>query len=272
MLNLIKPMFGFYNHRYMSRLGSIALRKFDRLLLKYGYTVARTGPGYIDAKTVLRESRQANCSICEYLEAKESDQRKRGRRDRIIKEMVKVGCLSKALHVIEIGAGTGMYLERVIEHANPRIYEVYETNPDWRRFLRKYIRQYPTNGLVHDADGHSLDQSTDGSADLIHAHGVFVYLSTINTVEYLTEMARACRPGGYIVFDCYLDRSFDYNTLRRWISSDWRFPVVTPEHLLQEFYDHIGLELVHRFTEVHGASRVDYEVLMKRHATEQETP
>jgi ubiquinone/menaquinone biosynthesis C-methylase UbiE len=235
----------------------------DHQLARRGLRLTKTGRGYLNAEATIRAAERAGLSICDYLESGETDPRKRGRRDRIIAELQTVGCFQRTQQVIEIGTGTGMYLDRVLELAAPASYEIYETAIDWKRYLGDRGHGSSTQITVHDADGISLRQSADASADLVHAHGVFVYLTTIETAGYLTEMARVCRPGGYVVFDCYLDTSFDADTIQRWVKSGWSFPVISCRRLLAELYDLLGLTVVHRFQEIHGASAVDYEVLRK---------
>lgn len=218
---------------------------------------------YMDADSVIQKAEQAGQTLCEYLESQETDPAKRGRRDRIIQNMTTAGCMNDVRSVIEIGTGTGMYMDGVISQAAPQRYEIYETNCDWRQFLKRHVRNFSVDTTIYDASGHDLSESADDSADLVHAHGVFVYLPTIQTFEYLQEMARVCRPNGFIVFDCYLDTSFNAKIVDQWIDSGWRFPVVQSQPLLEEWYRALKLNRRHRFTEVHGASSVDYEILQK---------
>lgn len=245
------------------RLGRRGRAFLDRLLASRGYRLAPTGCNYIDAGATIAAASRAGLSLCEYLESQETDPAKRGRRDRIIQRMEDAGCFQHVDAVTEIGAGTGMYLERVIERAHPARYEIYETAADWREFLATFVRRYPTRCEVHVADGRTLAQTADESCELVHAHGVFVYLSSIETFAYLAEMARVCRPGGHLVFDCYLDSSTTVTTINDWIRSPWRFPVITSQCLAEQFYGQLGLEVQQRFTEVHGAAQVNYEILRK---------
>lgn len=236
----------------------------DRFLPAFGYRLTRLGMGYIDARSTTKSAQRAGLSICDYLEAREQDGRKRGRRDRIMAKLSGLGVFQACCRVCEIGAGTGMYLEKVLEKCHPEEYEVYETDPGWSRYLREKYAATPGVSLrVHCADGLSLKDTTSRNCDLVHAHGVFVYLPLLQVLDYLREASRVCGSGGHVVFDCFLDSSFTTTVAGKWLASQWRFPVVIPEKLLLEFAATQSLRLVTSFQEVYGASTVDYLVFQK---------
>lgn len=238
-------------------------RMFDHCLHRYGYRLARTGYGYLDAGTTVSAADAVGLSVCSYLESLEADQRKKGRRDRIVARMQRCGVFERSYRICEIGAGTGMFLEKVIEAAQPECYEVYETDPGWCAYLRDKFSTGRTRFQFRNADGTTLKETEAASCNLVHAHGVFVYLPVLQTLEYLREAARVLKPGGYLVFDCYLDHSFTLDSARKWLKSQWRFPVIVPERLLLEFTAEIYLNLVENFTEIHGATSVNYLIFRK---------
>lgn len=230
-----------------------------------GYSIARTSAGYLDARATVAAAEKANLSLCDYLESRDRDGRKIGRRDSIIKELTELGVFENCRRVCEIGAGTGMYIEKVLEIAKPGQYEVYETATDWREYLGATYGHYPgCELLIRPADGRTLALTQTSSCDLVHAHAVFVYIPLLQVLDYLRECARVCRPGGFVVFDCILDRSFDYAMAKAWLASPWRFPVLLPERVLSELFQESDLRIVHPFTAPYGPGFVDYYVLRKK--------
>lgn len=250
--------------RLFRRVWPTAKQQVLRFLHGHGYTIQKTGGGYINASQTVAEAKKHRISVCEYLESNEADPRKRGRRDRIIDELQVTGVLQQHYQVCEIGAGTGQYLQRIIELAHPTVYEVYETNQGWVNFLKnEYNGLNGCKLLCHPADGHTLGYTADNTCDLVHAHGVFVYLPLLQSISYLKECVRVCRPGGYIVFDYYPAEEFTLSVVDAWLASPHRFPVVIPRNLLEQFAQHNCLLVVQDFPIIHGASHVKYIILQK---------
>lgn len=252
--------------RIARRVRSVVLSKPKRLandlLYRYGYTITKTGIDYFGAKNTVAAARARGLSVCQYCESIAEDPRKRGRRDRIIARLTAAGAFANASRVCEIGAGTGIYLEKVIDLAHPGIYEVYETDRGWVHFLMsEYGRRTETRLICHTADGSTLSSTPDSSTDLVHAHGVFTCLPLLHTLHYLKECVRICRPGGQIAFDCYLDSTFSsLSVAENWLAGPYRSPVVIPKQLLQEFAASNNLFNVASFSEIHGSGAVDYLV------------
>lgn len=229
-----------------------------------GYTLQKTGLGYIDPVVTIKASRAANLSICDYLERCETDTRKRGRRDRIIAQMEERLLFESCNTILEIGAGTGMYLEKVFELASPKRYEVYETHQGWLHYLKsKYINKESCEFVFQTADGETLKETVSDSCQLVHSHAVFVYIPLLNTFSYLREAARVLAPGGHLVFDCLLDSNFGAQETLSWLNSQLRFPVILPKELILDFLKRLGLDLVGEFKEIYGFSSVDYLVFKK---------
>jgi SAM-dependent methyltransferase len=237
----------------------------SRLLNRYGYTITKTGLDFIDAKSFIAAARKKGLSVPEYWESLRDDPRKVGRRDLIIGKLQAAGILDGVSTVCEIGTGTGQYLEKVIGLAQPEIYEVYETDRGWVQFLKSEYGGL--NGLkliCHPADGNNLRYTHSDSVDLVHAHGVFVYLPLLQTMEYLKECVRVCREGGHIVFDCFLGRTFfSLSVVEDWLAGPHRFPVVIPEKLLDEFARINNLRALQSFSVTYGSGSVDYLIWQK---------
>jgi len=157
-----------------------------------------------------------------------------------------------------------MYLEKILYYANACTYEVYETDRGWKEYIRKTYSNVGKNKvLLRNADGKSLKYTKSNSCDLVHAHAVFVYLPLLQSIEYIYEMIRVCKKKGYIVFDCFIEENFDDNSVKKWISSKWRFPVIIPKKLLYQLFNENSIAVRAAFKEVYGESIVEYFILQK---------
>lgn len=230
------------------------------LLAFFGYRLEATGLGYADARQLLRCARRSGKTLCEYLEERDGDPKKIGRRDGIVEKLDGMFSFLQSRRVCEIGAGTGMFLEKFFVRSSPEVYEVYETNPGWRRYLKKEFGRRLT---IHVADGCTLSASCDYSFDLVHAHGVFVYLPLLVGCGYIKEAGRTLQKGGRLVFDCYVDDGFDSRVVEAWLRTQWRFPVVFPRQLLFEVCEDCGLRVDGEFSVAHGAGFSTYLVFIK---------
>lgn len=105
-------------------------------------------------------------AVCDYAERRWG---KQGATQAVVEPMAWFGAFADPTPVVEIGAGTGRYLERVLQKCHPAKYEGYET-------VREGAEWPPSEyGVVsHEADGITLWQTPDASASLVHAHGAVV--------------------------------------------------------------------------------------------------
>jgi len=227
---------------------------------RFGYDITPVsikGNGYIDCAQTVSAASAKGMSVREYVEEMWNIP---GRTDRTIEQMRKAGSLVHCKRVCEIGPGTGVYLERVIEQVSPEVYDVYETADDWASWI---TQTYGERIVRQPADGHTLRQTPSGSAGLVHAHSVFVYLKLLHAFEYFTEMTRICLDKGYIVFDFFSEETFPVEVVNRWLESPDRYPVVLPYSTVLRFFEGKGFQLVHQFTEKCGPSSCQYVVLKK---------
>jgi hypothetical protein len=259
-----RSIFSLLAKRTKTLAGKKSVAFLDWLFLSSGYSLKKRGENYLPAKPTVAAAKRKTISLCQYLENREHDPGKRGRRDRIIQHMLSAGVFRECRTVCEIGPGTGMYLEKVLELARPRRYEIYETSRDWARYLKKTFRgKDHCRFLFHRADGSSLKNTKPNSCDLVHAHAVFVYIPMLTTFDYLSEAVRVCRSGGYIVFDCMLESAFNIGAVEGWRKTPWRFPALIPEKLLRDWLEIQGLRIVGEFSELYGASVSHYFLLQK---------
>ena len=212
---------------------------------------------YIGAKETVLAARKKNLSVCDYVEELWEN---KGGTERVVSNILNDIVLDKADLVCEIGPGTGRYIEKVIEKLNPGSYHIYEIAKDWEFYLKK---QYSPLVKACSADGKTLTDTKSSSCDLVMAHGVFVYISFLNSFEYFKEMIRVCKPGGYISFDFYSDKDFDIETINKWLETQERYPLVLPEQTVHRFFSSHGCDLIKSFKNKYGHSFSNYYLLRR---------
>jgi SAM-dependent methyltransferase len=225
--------------------GRFSIALLNRSLNIFGYKAVPKGLFYISARDVVKKARKTNLGVCEYLE--ENNLWGVGKRRDLIINALQQYLPPKLTSVLEIGAGTGMYLERIVELYSPTNYEVYETSLDWVGYLKQ---TYSGGGLrCHNADGSSLRGTTSASVDAVFCHGVFVYLPLIVTFGYWEEIVRVAKPDGWIIFDCYLTQNFGFDIVKQWQRDPYHpvWPVAISEDLIMEFLAKYGLICMGRF-------------------------
>ncbi len=249
---------GVFLRRCISKLTTACLRQF-------GFSLTPIGLGYFNPARVVSAARQSGVTLCEYLENNNIGGVGR-RRDAVIERLLAAGAIQNVDRILEIGPGTGMYLERVVELARPGNIELYETSSGWRNYLGATFGKEPHNLIVHVPDGKSLAQSCDCSVDVVYTHAVFVYLPLITTIGYLEECVRVLKPGGMLVFDVFLDTEFCFATIQKWRreSPEYAFPVVISRALLCEAVSLLNLQIVCEFKMNYHSSETIYFVCKKK--------
>ncbi len=235
---------------------------FNRLLNKVGFEIKRVtqerrGGGYIDAAQTINAAHGRGISVCEYVEELWDQS---GCTDRVIDEMNNAGNLHQCDRICEIGPGTGRYLERVMHQVVPKQYDIYEIADDWASWL---VQTYAPAVVHQPTDGHTLLMTPDHSCGLVHAHGVFVYLSLLNAFEYILEMVRVCAVDGYVTFDFFSDEDFDIEVIKRWLNAKDRYPVILPYQTVLQFFTENGFNLVHEFDNKLGHSSSHYVIFQR---------
>ena len=103
---------------------------------------------------------------------------------------------ARSHHVVEIGCGVGR-LSRVIAPEIHRL-ESFDISDEMLGIAKQANL---SNAVFHRAEGFSLSQLADSSADLVLAYCVFQHLPSIDALRtYLQDMVRVAKPGGAIAF------------------------------------------------------------------------
>jgi hypothetical protein len=120
-------------------------------------------------------------------------------------------------------------------------YEIYETAHRWAEWLESSNRPQV---IAQPASGWSLDATPSASCELVHAHGVFVYLNPLTCFDYFQEMIRVVSPAGYIVFDFFPSENFDERTISAWLGSKDRFATILPRQVVTNYFRRRGFVLI----------------------------
>jgi SAM-dependent methyltransferase len=211
---------------------------------------------YISAYETVKNAKSEDLSVCDYVEKMWNQV---GETQKIINSMEKYGTFEYNNPTIcEIGAGTGRYMEKVIDKCNPAKYESYETAKDWSDWLQN---TYPI--ISHPTNGFSLKSTIDNSIDIVHAHGVFVYLKFLDNIRYFNEIIRIIKPNGVIIFDCYTEECMTTELLNNWLQSKHNFPVVLPNDYVISYFEKFNFKLLGNFFNAHGQGKSKYFVFKR---------
>jgi SAM-dependent methyltransferase len=228
----------------------------NRMLRLVGFQVVRgysTDPAispFLPARRTIRAAGKAGKSVGDYLDSYSAEP---GTTDETVEALFELSGLAADTvdRVCEIGPGSGRYATRVMNRLHPTSYEVYETAPDWIRYLRGALP-----GLTfHPADGHGLGSTPSASVDLVHSHKLLCYIPFVTALGYIDEMARVVRPGGTAAFDLITDDCLDDATTKVWLTEPHRMTIysVAPRRWLTDFLAVRDLQLVgSRFVPLSG--------------------
>ena len=216
----------------------------NRVLRPIGVQVVRgysTDPAVtpmMPARRTRAQARKAGLSVGDYLEHGVDP----GTTERTLDAMFRMGELRDPVdRSCEIGPGAGRYTIRVMEALRPDAYEVYETAPDWRR----YLKELRPSLVVRPTDGLTLRATGSSSVGLVHAHKLFGFVPFATSLCYLTEMARVVRPGGVVAFDIISEHCIDDDATQAWLTRPREATIlsVTPRSFVVGLLTGHGLEL-----------------------------
>jgi len=204
----------------------------------------RDTASFIPFESTLEAARTAKLSVGDYVDSIMNGVP--GSSQSTIDTMASLGVFSEPLHtIVEIGAGTGRYLEKTLMATRPARYEIYETAGKWATYL---VEQY--NVTLQRTDGYTLSETRDGCASLVQAHKVFSTVPFMVSCCYFQEIVRVVSPGGWAVFDAMTERCLDADALRIWAKSGIRngsYPAVIPRAVIVDLFVHSGFSLAASF-------------------------
>jgi hypothetical protein len=230
-------------------LKSMARSTVNRAISKVGLELVRAANQhdwndtrtFIPLETTLRNAKEAGLSVGDYIDTVMN--KIPGATQKTIDEMTRMGVFAQPVRrVLEIGPGSGRYLEKTMAACHPEAYEIYETAAPWAKYVTE---NYPV--LLQPTDGRSLAATADASIDLVQAHKVFSGIPFLPTCLYWAEMARVARPRGYVVFDIISESCLDESTLEKWLRSEidnGAYPAVVPRAVVTTWFGEHGLDLV----------------------------
>ncbi|MEU9069879.1 MULTISPECIES: methyltransferase domain-containing protein [Streptomyces] len=164
--------------------------------------------------------------------------------------------------VLEIGPGSGRYLEKTLKECSPGRYEIYETAAPWADYLVDTFKV-----VAQPTSGSSLAPTPDGSVDLVHAHKVFNTVTFLGASRYFFEMARVTRPGGRIVFDVMTETCLDPTTMRAWATEGGAghdsYPAAMPRQACVDLFETLGCGLEASFLAPMGFASTEVLVFGK---------
>jgi hypothetical protein len=208
---------------------------------RHGWSDTRN---FIPFHETVEAAKRTNLSVGDYIDGVMN--KTPGATQAGIDGMRELGVFEGPVHtVVEIGPGSGRYLEKTIAACQPQRYEIYETAEYWASYVAS---KYPV--VVQPTDGRSLAATPDGSADLVHAHKVFSSIPSLPTWIYWTEMSRVCARGGHVVFDILTEACLGSDMLEKWVGSgveNGAYPAVMPRVLALDYFSSAGFDTVGAF-------------------------
>lgn len=239
-----------------------------RLLARTGFDVVRSinnrggVDDFIPFEPTTRAARAAGLSVGDYID--DIVNGTPGATQSTIDELVTLGVFADNPNtVLEIGPGSGRYLEKTLEACSPSRYEIYETAAPWATYL------VDTYGVIaRPTAGASLAPTPDESVDLVHAHKVFNTVTFLCSSRYFLEMARCTRPGGRIVFDVMTETCLDPATMRAWATEGGdghdSYPAAIPRQACIDLFRTLGCHLESSFLAPMGVGSTEVLVFRKK--------
>ena len=252
----------------MSTAATALKAALKRLLSILGIEIRRTGrhdwtdtSKFIPLEPTLTAARESNLSIGDYIDAVMN--KIPGATQITFDGMKALGAFAGKIEaVVEIGPGSGRYLEKVLEECQPVRCEIYETAEPWALYLERTL-----GAIRQPTDGATLKPTADNSVDLVMAHKVFNSIQLVSTLGYWGEMARVTRPGGIVVFDLITEDCLTPELIERWVRTNARsgaYPAAMPSAACIGYFERRGFALQGRFFAPIGPGRTETFVFRRQ--------
>ncbi|MFJ3880208.1 methyltransferase domain-containing protein [Streptomyces sp. NPDC090077] len=248
--------------------GSSALKAgVRRLVRRTGFDIVRSTDNrggvddFIPFEATIRAARASGLSVGDHIDAVMNGTP--GATQFTIDELRSLGVYAAGPRtVLEIGPGSGRYLEKTLKECSPERYEIYETAAPWAGYLVETF-----GAVARPAEGSSLAPTPDASIDLVQAHKVFNTVTFLCASRYFFEMARVARPGGRIVFDVMTERCLDPATVRTWATRGGAghdtYPTPIPRGTCVDLFGTLGCTLEASFLAPMGVATTEVLVFAK---------
>ncbi|MFF3940951.1 methyltransferase domain-containing protein [Streptomyces phaeofaciens] len=238
-----------------------------RLVGRTGFDIVRSTDNrggvddFLPFEATMRAARAAGLSVGDHID--EVMNGTPGATQSTIDELRALGVFAAGPNtVLEIGPGSGRYLEKTLKECSPDRYEIYETAAPWADYLVN------TFGVVaQPTAGSSLAPTPDGSIDLVQAHKVFNTVTFLCASRYFFEMARVTRPGGRIVFDVMTETCLEPAVVRAWATQGGAghdsYPAAMPRQTCVDLFATLGCSLQAGFLAPMGVASTEVLVFKK---------
>ncbi len=249
----------------LSKLRPWAKVTLNRMVAPLGIRVVGTHDwsntrDFIPFEPTIKAAERAGLSVGDYIDEVMSNTP--GATQAVVDEMSRLGVFAGRIEsVVEIGPGSGRYLEKVQGCCAAVHYEIYETAGLWADYV---VSKYKV--VLQPTDGKTMRVTPDASADLVHAHKVFPSIPFVETCSYWMEMARVARSGGHVVFDIITEDCIDSELFEKWVAAETgggSFPAIMPRSLALDCFESRGFDLVGSFFVPVGPGKAEVFVFRK---------
>lgn len=199
---------------------------------------------YLEPDFVLFDAQRKGLSLGEWIERRYGIV---GRTDVIIDAIWNSVVVEAGGSFCEIGPGTGRYLQKLTEKFRPSRYEFYEVNNILANYIVENSKYEFCTIIAKETDGKSLKETENESQDIVSAYNVWPILRKYSYVyNYLLEMIRVCKTGGYVIFTVYTEEAYTERVLAddNNVLNEWK---LIPKAIIEKIFNHRKMALIKKF-------------------------